>query len=115
MWPRFIETAVGLWLMFAPWVLGFGNPAAGSDRTVGPLVITFSVMAMWEVLRPVRWVNLAFAAWLIAVPWFWSFPFEALASDLASGAVLGAMALLGGRTSQEFGGGWRFLSKRRPR
>ena len=49
-------------------------PYAGSARKSrtplkGSLVITFSIIAMAEVSRQTRFINMAFGAWLIAAPW----------------------------------------------
>ncbi|MCY1553673.1 hypothetical protein D9M68_901800 [compost metagenome] len=45
------------------------GPAADNDHVIGSLVITFAIMALAEVARPLRWVNGAFGAWLLLSPW----------------------------------------------
>lgn len=67
-WNLVLGTALGLWLMFAPSALGFGGSLADSDHFVGALIITFAVIAMAEVVRYVRFINILLGAWLIAAP-----------------------------------------------
>lgn len=107
--PRIVSIIAGIWLMFAPWLLGTTDPAAGSDRTIGPLMVSFALMAVWEVLRPLRWVNFLLALYLIVVPWIWGFPMQASVNDMLVGVLVGAMSLIKGELTQPFDGGWRFV------
>ena len=58
----FISSLVGIWLMFAPWIFGLSPQvgASDSDHLVGALVVTFAVIAMAEVGRPLRFLNVLF-------------------------------------------------------
>lgn len=110
MWARLANAAVGIWLMAAPAVLGYGGPAATNDRIVGPLAVTFSLIAIWEATRGLRWGNLLLGLWLLAAPWLLDgFAPRAVLASLAAGALLAAFALVKGRISQRFGGGWAAL------
>lgn len=60
---------LGIWLMFCRLVFGTVPPLADSDHLVGALIVTVPVMAMAEVARPLRFINVAFSLWLIAAPW----------------------------------------------
>jgi hypothetical protein len=64
--PLLISAVLGVWLMFAPSVLGSSGPAADSDHLVGALVVTFAVIALGEVVRALRFINVIFGAWIIA-------------------------------------------------
>ncbi|MFZ6013895.1 MAG: SPW repeat domain-containing protein [Bacteroidota bacterium] len=68
-WNLLISAVLGLWLMFAPYALGFEDSLADSDHLIGALIITFSVIAMAEVVRYIRFLNIFFGAWLIIAPW----------------------------------------------
>lgn len=86
-----LTTALGLWLMFAPDALGFGDSLADSDHLVGALIVTFSVIAMAEVVRYIRFVNIALGAWLIVA----SFILEgANTTALWNDIIMGALVLL---------------------
>jgi uncharacterized membrane protein len=68
-WNLLVSAALGLWLMFAPSTLGITGAAAHSDHLVGALMLTVAVIALAEVGRAARFVNLLFGAWIIAAPW----------------------------------------------
>ena len=106
MWPRLVDTLVGLWLMAAPAVLGYAGAARANDRIVGPLVASIAVIAIWEVTRPLRWTNVALGAWLLAAPWLFGAGPAPLLNDMTAGLLLIAMALKRGPSRTRVGGGW---------
>ncbi len=61
-WTLLVSSAVGIWLMFAPSVFATQGRAADSDHLVGALVVTFAVIAMAEVTRAARLINILFGA-----------------------------------------------------
>ena len=65
MWAQVVNAALGIWLMVAPAVLGYGAPAQANDRIIGPVVATFAIVSWWEATRSVRFWQLPFAAWLL--------------------------------------------------
>lgn len=69
-WSLWAATALGLWLMFAPDVFGSTSAMADSDHLVGALVIVTAVIAMAEVARPARFLNVPLGLWLVTAPWF---------------------------------------------
>jgi len=68
-WTLLLSTLLGLWLMFAPTVFGSTDAAADSDHLVGALIITVAVIAMAEVVRAGRWLNVLPGLWLVVAPW----------------------------------------------
>ena len=80
---------------------------ADSDHVVGALIVSFAVMALAEVSRSLRFVNVAFGLWLMLAPWLLSG-----ASTLASwvGVLIGlgvvVLSLPRGKRSREHFGGW---------
>jgi hypothetical protein len=111
MWPQIINAAVGIWLMAAPAVLGYGNPAQTNDRIAGPLAAAFAVIAVSEITRPVRWANLPIGLWLLIAPWVLGYPLAAAANSIIAGVILIVCARLGGGVTGQFGGGWSALWK----
>ena len=67
-WTLVASTAIGIFLMAAPALFDTGSSAADSDHLVGALVVCVSVIAMAEVARMVRFVNVAFGAWIVVSP-----------------------------------------------
>ncbi len=115
MWPRIINIVLGLWLMIAPALLGYGKAAADNGRICGPIIITFALIALWEATRTVRLWNLPVALWLLASPWVLGHgDTEATVSDMATGVCVLLLALVRGRVEQRFGGGWKALMERQP-
>ena len=67
---QFLVAVCGLWLMTAPDLLGYGEPARMNDYIVGPLVVSFAVIAVAETTRSLRWGNVALGMWLVLAPLF---------------------------------------------
>jgi hypothetical protein len=111
MWPQIINAAVGIWLMAAPAVLGYGDPARTNDRIAGPLAAAFAIIAVSEITRPVRWLNLPIGLWLLIAPWVLSFSTVATVNSIIAGVILIVCARLGGGETSQFGGGWSALWK----
>jgi hypothetical protein len=52
MWAQCLNAMLGIWLMAAPTILGYGGPARTNHQIVGPLAVSCAVIALWEVTRP---------------------------------------------------------------
>lgn len=109
MGPQIVSMCIGLWLMAAPAVLGYGRPLATSDHIAGPLIATFACIAIWECTRSLRWVNLALGAWVVLAPWALSGPPWGLLNGVVSGTATAFLASRGGEIRHRFGGGWEVL------
>lgn len=110
-WPLAVSALLGVWLMFTRLAFGSSGSMANSDHLVGALVVTFSVMAMAEVARPVRYINVAFGVWLVAAPWWLTGVGSALAAwnGVVAGLVLIALALPRGRIKNSYAGWDRYI------
>ena len=111
-WTLAISVLIGAFLMFSRLVLGNVPPLADSDHLVGALVITVSVIAMAEVARPLRFLNVAFGAWLIVAPWLMDGGASTVGNVVGTmlGALLIVLSLPRGRRSDEHYGSWdRFV------
>lgn len=102
---------LGVVLMFTRVLFDTVPPMADSDHLVGALIITFAVMAMAEVGRALRFVNVAFGAWLILAPWVLAG--ASMVASIASvviGIAVIALSLPRGKRSGEHYGSWdRFV------
>ena len=99
MWARLIAAALGGWLIASPAVLGYSGAAESNAQAVGPIVVGASLIAVWQVMRPLRWVEAVVGSWLLVAPWILVKWYEALptANSLAVGLALAGLAFLGGR------------------
>lgn len=109
MWAQILNTLLGLWLMAAPDVLGYRGAAGVNDHILGPIAASAACVALWEVTRAVRWVNLPIGLWLIAAPWVLGYGAAPRLNSLAVGLPLVAFAAVRGELRQRFGGGWSAL------
>ena len=104
------STVLGIWLMAAPALLGTTGGAADSDHLVGALVVCVAVIAMAEVGRVLRFVNLAFGAWLIAAPIVMSGGSTAhTVSSIGCGLALLALSIPRGTVRETYGTAGRFI------
>lgn len=71
-WTMAASTVIGIALMCSRLIFGTTGDAANNDHIIGSLVITFSVMALGQVARPLRFANIAFGAWLMVSPLIFS-------------------------------------------
>lgn len=121
MWARLLAAALGGWLIASPAVLGYSGAAEFNARAVGPIVVGASLVAAWQLMRPLRWVEAVVGAWLLVVPWilFKWYGATATVNSLAVGLMLVGLAFLGGKTTKNFGGGWvsvlKFISEEEKR
>ncbi|MFD2514411.1 vitamin K epoxide reductase family protein [Pontibacter locisalis] len=104
-WNLALIMAVGIWVMLAPAILGYTGSIADSNHVAGALIITFAVIAMSEVARPVRFIHILFGLWLIAAPWVMGNNNNdaAMWNGIASGIALIALSFPKGKIEDERG------------
>lgn len=103
-WNLLLSAALGVWLMFSPSIFGTKDLAAHNDHVLGALVVTVAVIAMSEVGRILRRVNIVFGLWFIVSAWFLnggSTP--SLWSNVAVGVLLILLSLRRGPIRDEYG------------
>ncbi|MEO8576889.1 MAG: vitamin K epoxide reductase family protein [Gemmatimonadales bacterium] len=109
-WPLLLSVAVGIWLMFTPSVLGTAGTAAHVEHVIGALIVTFAVMAMADVGRALRFVNVLLGAVVIAAPWILAGSTSGSRwSDLAAGALVILLSWPKGRVGERYGSWERFI------
>ncbi|MES2199729.1 MAG: vitamin K epoxide reductase family protein [Chlamydiota bacterium] len=103
-WNLVASILLGAWLMCAPSILGVMHPASDSNFVVGPLVITFSIIAMSEATRSLRFVNLLLAIFLLSAP-FWLIGFSSLGTmnNLIVGALIALLSFRKGKVLEQYG------------
>lgn len=108
-WARLAASALGIWLMAAPWVLGYLPPARHNDSIVGPLIVSFAFVAVWEVTRGLRWLTVPLGLWLLVAPWILGAPPAATINEMLVGAAVAALAFVPHPRKERYGGGWTTL------
>lgn len=109
--PRPVDpTLIGLWLMLAPSVFDTTATAADITHLAGALVVVVSVVAMGEVIRAARFLNVALGGLLAIAPWFVSGAGMAAAIDgTLCGAALIILAFARGPKRETYGSWDRFV------
>jgi hypothetical protein len=109
-WNLLLSAGLGVWLMFAPSVLGSVDAAAHSDHLVGALIVVVAVIALADVARALRFLNVIFGAWLIAAPWLLG---GATTGSMLSGAIVGVLMIMlslpRGAVGERYGSWERFI------
>lgn len=106
-WTLVASTFLGMLLMTTPLVFGNRPPLYFSDHVAGCLVIMIAVTAMAEVVRPVRFLNVALGVWIAASPFLLEGGTTAgSVSGVAIGLALVLLSLPRGTRSEEHYGGW---------
>lgn len=106
-WNLGLAAAIGLWLMASPSIFETTGWAADSNHLFGPLVTVVAVCAWAEVIRPLRYLNIALGAWIIVAPWLLTgAEMAAVANNAVIGLALIALSLPRGAINQHYAG-WR--------
>jgi uncharacterized membrane protein len=109
-WNLLRSVVLGLWLMLAPYLLGSRASAAHSDHLLGAIIVTVAMIALADVGRAARFINLALGAWVMISPWLLE---GATASAAWNDAIVGALVILlsfrRGRIGERYGAFERFI------
>lgn len=104
-WNLLASVALGIWLMFAPATLGSTGAAAHSDQLVGALIVSVAVIALADVGRIVRFINVLFGTWIIVGPWvLGGAATSARWNDLIVGALVVLFSVPRGKIGERYGG-----------
>lgn len=91
-----LNVAAGIWLIIAPFGLGYGGVALVNDVVVGFVVAVLAVIRYLEAYRAawMSWINFALGAWLIVAPFVlgYSGTARALWNDIILGVIVLALA-----------------------
>lgn len=112
---RILNIILGLAVMVAPALFDYNQALANNNHIVGPLIITFAVIALWDINRQVRLANVVTGGWLIIAAFIFSAPATLyLILQAIAGALIIAFALVKGKEAHQYGGGWRSLWQKNP-
>ena len=79
-WNLVVTALLGVWMVVSDHLVQLPSSISNSNYIAGLLVYTFSILAMAELTRPARYINVLFGLWLAIVPW--------LASDVSTFTLL---------------------------
>jgi uncharacterized membrane protein len=90
-WNLLASAGLGVWLMLTPAMLASAGAAAHGEHLVGALIATVSVIALAEVGRATRFVNVAFGIAVIAAPFVLG---GATTASRLSDAIAGVLVIM---------------------
>ena len=103
-WNLLVCIAAGIWLMFIPALFESTGTAAHNNHIVGALIVTVAAIALAEVGRATRFVNVLLGLWMIVAPWLIEgATTSAMWSDAVTGALVVALSLRRGPIRERYG------------
>jgi hypothetical protein len=99
-WISWVTFVVGVWLIAAPFALGYSGtfPAAANDIGLGVLIAASSFWLAFKADAPwwLDWALMLFGAWTIAAPFAlgYSTTTNVMMNDVAAGAIVVALAIV---------------------
>jgi nucleoside-diphosphate-sugar epimerase len=107
-WTLVVSCLLGAWLMFSRGIFGTEAPLADSDHLTGAMIITVAIIAMAEVARPLRFLNVLFGVWIVLSPWLLpgGVNWAAMANTIVVGLLVIGLNLPRGPRSEEHYGSW---------
>jgi hypothetical protein len=102
--------ALGAWLMASPYLFDAAGSTAGNVAVIsGAVAITIAMVALAEVTRSARFVNVALGAWIAASGWLLGAPFAVAVNGVVVGAALALLSLPRGAIAERYGSWSRFV------
>jgi hypothetical protein len=115
MWTAIINILLGLWLMISPELLQLEKTASSNNYIIGPLILTFSITALWELNRSALFFNAVMGIWLAISPLVLNLQSSvAIWNTILSGILIVLFSLIKTRKKGNYGGGWRSLFEKDP-
>lgn len=102
-WTLAVSIAIGLWLMLKRVTLDAEPPMAHGDHLIGALAVTFSVIALAETGRLVRFANMPLGLALLLTPFFLDATWPQAINAWICGVALIALAVPRGRIRNAYG------------
>jgi len=106
-WNLWCTAALGIWLMFSPSLLGEAGWIADLDHIIGALTVALSIIAMAEVARGARYLNILFGIIAIILAFFSDGP--GLISHIIVGLALSILTIPRGMIKESYGTWDRYI------
>lgn len=100
-WASWINVILGIWLIIAPWVLGFAGSspdAVWNSVIFGIAVLILAILGATTASAAPCWWNIVLGIWLIISPYVLRFDGmpRAEPNTMAFGVIIGILALIAG-------------------
>lgn|SRR5690349_1566413 len=115
MWGRIFNIILGLYIMVSPALFDYNQALSNNNHIVGPLIITFAVIALWDINQQMRRANIVTGGWLVLSAFIFSAPASIyLILQAVAGLLIIIFSLVKGKVVHQYGGGWRSLWQKNP-
>lgn len=114
MWTQIMNILIGLWIMISPVIFYANKIGANNQHISGPLIITFAVIALWEINQNIRWINVLTGSWLIVSPLLIHFDNRLMWSNIVAGVLVIIFSIIKRKKKANYGGGWKSLFRENP-
>ncbi|MEP2057445.1 MAG: SPW repeat protein [Maribacter litoralis] len=115
MWAKILNIVIGLYLIVAPSFFGYSPQASDNGHIIGPIIVTFSIISLWEATQGTRKWNYPFAVWLLLAPWILGYENNlAMVCDMLVGALVIVFSSFEQENKNRYGGGWASLWQKHP-
>ncbi len=103
-WNLLTSFVLGIWLMASPSVLDTTGGLATSSFILGPMIAAFSVIALAEVFRAVRYLNVLLGLGLMITPWLVMESSDvSMGNNLVVGLLIILLSFRKGKISERYG------------
>jgi hypothetical protein len=87
-WNLWLSAIIGVWVTFSPDLWNLSGTGPNTVHIAGILAVTFSIIALAEIARPIRFLNWLPGIWLALGAWFfgvenWAWQISNLVAGLA--------------------------------
>lgn len=102
-WTLVLSGAIGVWLMCTRLTLGSEGAMANAEHLIGALILTVTVTALAEVMRPVRFVNVLLGLALVVTPFMLDASTWGMVSSIICGLALVGLSIPSGPIRYHYG------------
>lgn len=109
-WNLLASIAVGIWLMFGPSTFGTTGAAAHGEHLIGALIVTVAAIALADVGRSARLLNLLLGGLMILMPWVLTGATSVSKwNDVIGGSLVLLLSFRRGPVGERYGTWGRFI------
>lgn len=106
-WNLWCTALLGIWLMFSPHIMQEIGDAADFDHIFGALTVALSIIAMAEVARAARYINILFGVIILFLSFFTTG--AGLISQIIVGLAIIGLSIPRGRIKERYGAWDRWI------
>lgn len=102
-WNLGLSVLIGIWLMLTQITIGAGGGMANADHLIGALVVTITVSAFAEVMRPLRFLNIFLGLAIMISSFVLTSDIPSLVSSIVCGLALIVLSIPRGKIDGAYG------------